>query len=144
MSAPRRSLLAVWFCTLTLAFGAVAQARSAEGGGKRTTSGASFVQFATINAPIASRYRFGGALVVESGLDIPDAKLRAQAQALRPRVQDALRAAVADFAQTRYRPGAAPNVAVMGQVMQAAVDKVLGQPGGAKLLLVSVMVQSPR
>jgi len=69
--------------------------------------------------------------------------LRAQVQALRPRLQDALRAAVADFAQTRYRAGASPNVEVMSGVMQAAVDKVLGKPGGAKLLLVSVMVQSP-
>ncbi|MBY0448926.1 MAG: hypothetical protein K2P95_09570 [Hyphomonadaceae bacterium] len=122
----------------------VGNAAAAEGGGKRTNGGATFVQFATINAPIATRYRFGGALVVESGLDIPDAKLRAQVQALRPRVQDALRAAVADFAQTRYRAGASPNVEVMSGVMQAAVDKVVGKPGGAKLLLVSVMVQSPR
>jgi hypothetical protein len=121
---------------------ALSPAVAAEKGGKgqRPTSAASFLQLSTINAPIAAKYRFRGALVVESGLDIPDAKLRSEAQALRPRLQDAARAAAAEFAQTRYRAGSSPDVETMAARMQAAADQVLGKPG-AKLLLVSVMVQ---
>jgi len=107
---------------------------------KRLTSSKDYVQLSTVVAPIAARYRFDGILVVDLGLDVPDAKLRALAELSKPRLQDALRAALSDYTHTMYRPGRVPDPERMKAVMQAAVDKLLAAPG-AQVLLVSVMVQ---
>lgn len=110
---------------------------------KRLTSSKDYVQLSAVTAPIAARYRFDGILVVEFGLDVPDAKLRALAEASKPRLQDGIRAALSDYTHTQYRPGRLPDPDRMIAMMQSTVDKLLGS-AGARVLLVSVMVQPGR
>lgn len=113
------------------------------GGGrsaKRVTSSGDYVQLETLSAPVAVGYGFQGILLVDCGLDIPDAKLRTRVNAMIPRVRDALRTAVADYTYAHYRNGATPSAEVLARKMQESTDKLLGR-GGAQLLLASIMIQ---
>ena len=127
---------------LALAFAIASPAFGAGGGrsAKRVTSSAEYVQLETLSAPVAAGYGFQGILLVDCGLDIPDAKLRARVNAMIPRIRDALRTAVADYTYLHYRNGAPPNAEVLTRKMQESTDKVLGQ-SGAQLLLASMMIQ---
>jgi len=107
---------------------------------KKVTSSEDYVPFDTFSSPIAAKYGFQGIMVVEAGLDVPDAKLRARAQAMGPKLRDALRTALADYTYRHYRVNSSPDAEKLAQLMQAAADQALGQPG-AKLLLASVMIQ---
>lgn len=137
MNNIRRILLVGPLCAM-IAFPA-----HAAGGGrtaKRVTSSQDYVQLETLSAPVASGYGFQGILLVDCGLDVPDAKLRSRVNAMIPRVRDALRTAVADYTYVHYRNGTTPNAEILARKMQASVDQVLGQ-SGARLLLASMMIQ---
>lgn len=133
---------------LTLAFIATpAFAASGGEGGDRTprriTSAETYIVSPDLSAPITSNYKFGGLLVVNAGYDIPDAKLRARAAMMMPRLTDALRTALATYTYSRFRPGGAPDADRIAEALQAAADRTLGQPG-ARVLLANVMVTKGR
>ncbi len=137
MTSLRRILFVSALCLLA------ASPVYASGGGrtaKRVTSSPDYIQLETLSAPVAAGYGFQGILLVDCGLDIPDAKLRARVGAMIPRVRDALRTAVADYTYVNYRNGTLPNAEVLAGKMQASTDKVLGR-SGAQLLLASMMIQ---
>jgi hypothetical protein len=107
---------------------------------ERLTSAESYVPLPTLSASVLLRYSARGTIVVDMGLDIPDADLRRRAQLNSPRVRDALRTALATYASTYYRDRTAPDPAALTRLMQQATDRTLGAPG-ARVLLVNIIYQ---
>jgi len=110
---------------------------------RRITVAESYLPQFGVTATIGANYRRAGVIMVDAGLDVPDAAMRARVQKMSPRVRDALRSALGEYANTHYRPGAAPDPDTIGRMMQFAIDRELGQ-AGAKVLLANVMVQQSR
>jgi hypothetical protein len=146
MSVSRRAL---WFG----AFAAMAGSAHAAGGGsssssqqapatrqERLTSAESYLPMPTLSAGVLQRQSTQGTLVVDLGLDVPDEDLRRRARLNGPRIRDALRTALATYANTYYRDRTAPDPAALARIMQQAVDRVLGA-AGARLLLANIIYQ---
>jgi hypothetical protein len=107
---------------------------------ERLTSAESFVPQPTLSAGVLQRYSTQGTLVVDMGLDIPDAGLRRRAQLNGPRMRDALRTALATYASTYYRDRTPPDPTTLTRIMQQTVDRQLGATG-ARVLLVNIIYQ---
>lgn len=106
----------------------------------RLTSADTYMPLPTLSSSVLQRMSARGTLVVDMGLDIPDADLRRRAQLNRPRLRDALRTALATYATTYYRDRTAPDPAQLTRLMQQAVDRTLGDEG-ARVLLVNIIYQ---
>ncbi|UPT62722.1 MAG: hypothetical protein M0D54_20705 [Hyphomonadaceae bacterium JAD_PAG50586_4] len=142
----RRALIA----GLCAAFVAGPAAASGSGGGgtsqapatrqERLTSAESFVPMPTLSAGVLQRASTRGTLVVDMGIDVPDATLRERAQRNGPRLRDALRTALAVYANTYYRDRTAPDPTQLTRLMQQSIDQALGAPG-ARVLLVNIIYQ---
>lgn len=107
---------------------------------ERLTSAASFLPMPTLSAGVLQRHASLGTIVVDMGLDIPDANLRRRAQLNAPRIRDALRTALATYSSTYYRDRTAPDPATLTRLLQQSVDRVLGAEG-ARVLLVNIIYQ---
>lgn len=79
-----------------------------------------------------------GVMTVECGVDVPDASLRARAEASLPRLRAAYVQAVQIYA-AGLSPGALPNTDFLSLTLQRQTDQVLGRPG-AKVLLGAVLI----
>lgn len=112
-------------------------------GATRLTSAASYVPLPTITAATPAGRSIAGMITVDFGLDIPDARLRTRTIAMRPRVMDALRATVADYALTRIRPGAPPDPDQLSLLAQTGMDRAIGGPG-VKVLITNIMITERR
>lgn len=106
----------------------------------RLTSAQSYLPMPTFSAGVIQRHTARGTVVVDMGLDIPDADLRRRAQLNAPRLRDALRTALATYASTYYRDRTAPEPDVLTRLMQQAVDRTLNAQG-ARVLLVNIIYQ---
>jgi len=111
-------------------------------GSTRLTSAVSFVPLPTVSAATPAGRAIGGMLTVDFALDIPDARLRNRAIAMRPRLMDSLRATVADYALTRVRPGAPPDPDMIATLAQTGMDRSIGP--GIKVLITNVMIVERR
>lgn len=109
----------------------------------RLTSAESFVAMAPLTAATPVGRSIGGMLSAEFGFDVPDARLRARAQAMRPRLQDALRGALTEYAASHLRPGGPPDPTRLCVMAQAAVDRAMGAPG-VRVLISNLMVVDRR
>jgi len=107
---------------------------------ERLTSAESYMPMPTLSAGVLQRHSSLGTLVIDMGLNIPDADLRWRAQANAPRLRDALRTALATYASTYYRDRTAPDPATLTRLLQQGVDRVLGAQG-ARVLLVNIIYQ---
>jgi flagellar basal body-associated protein FliL len=107
---------------------------------ERLTSAESFLPLPTLSASVLQRRSSQGTLVVDMGLDIPDAALRRRARLSEPRLRDALRTALATYASTYYRARTAPDPTQLTRLMQQAIDQSLGA-SGARVLLVNIIYQ---
>ena len=107
---------------------------------ERLTSAESFVPFPTLSAAVLQRNASLGTIVVDMGLDIPDAALRRRVQLNAPRLRDGLRTALATYSSTYYRDRTAPDPATLTRLLQQSVDRVLGAQG-ARVLLVNIIYQ---
>lgn len=107
---------------------------------ERLTSAESFLPMPTLSAAVLQRRASLGTIVVDMGLDIPDATLRRRAQLNGPRIRDALRTALATYSSTYYRDRTAPDPATLTRLLQQSVDHVLGAEG-ARVLLVNIIYQ---
>jgi hypothetical protein len=122
---------------------------SAAGGGgesksaSRLTSSPSYVPMTPLTASTPRGRSIGGMISAEFGFDIPDARLRTRAQAMRPRLQDALRSAVSEYGASHLRPGAAPDPTQLCAMAQVAVDRAMGGPG-VRVLIANVMIVDRR
>ncbi|MES1198417.1 MAG: hypothetical protein ABUS48_00350 [Pseudomonadota bacterium] len=106
----------------------------------RLTSADSYMPIPTLSAGVIQRYDTLGTMVVDMGLDIPDANLRNRALANAPLLRDALRTALATYASTYYRDRTCPDPDTATRLMQSAVDRTLRTPG-ARVLLVNIIFQ---
>jgi flagellar basal body-associated protein FliL len=107
---------------------------------ERLTSAPSYVPLPTFTVGVLRRHSTHGTLVIEMGLDVPDADLRRRARLNEPRVRDAVRTAVAAYANTYYRDRTAPDPTQLTRLIQTAVDSTLGAPG-ARVLLANMIYQ---
>jgi hypothetical protein len=107
---------------------------------ERLTSAESYLPLPTLSAGVLQRHSTAGTIIVDMGLDVPDVELRRRARLNEPRLRDALRTAIANYASTYYRDHTAPDPAALTRLMQQAIDRVLGAPG-ARVLLANVIYQ---
>ena len=135
----RRDLLAL---VAAVALAAPAAARASAGGEKKEEKkkggGVTFIQIPTLTATIMRSTGRRGVVTVETGVDIPDAQLRARAEQSLPR----LRSAFIGFLQqyvSGLSPGSPVNADYLSRELQRQTDAVLGKRG-AKLLLGSILM----
>jgi flagellar basal body-associated protein FliL len=137
-------LLALSFVSPAAAAGGSSSSASAEQAPatrqERLTSAESFLPMPTLSAGVLQRQASLGTIVIDLGLDVPDAALRRRAQLNAPRIRDALRTALATYSSTYYRDRTAPDPATLTRLLQASVDRVLGAQG-AQVLLVNIIYQ---
>ncbi len=108
------------------------------GGGGGGAPQASYMRLPTITANVMRSGGRRGVMTVETGLDTPNAALRARVAQSAPR----LRAAYAQVVQASANsllPGAPPDIERLVAQLQAATDRTLGR-AGARLLIGTVMV----
>ena len=133
-------------CLLLVSPAGLAEGASHSDAGKgstRLTSAVSYVPLPTINAATPAGLAIGGMLSVDFSFDIPDARLRTRAIAMRPRLMDSLRATVSDYALTRIRPGAPPDPDQLAAMAQVAANRTMGSPG-VQVLITNVMITERR
>lgn len=129
----RRALLGL--VAVATAAASPAAARAAGGGGGSANT---YIRLPTATATVIRPDGRRGVMTIETGVDVPDAALRARAEQSRPRLNAAY-AAVAQRTATGLLPGAPPDIEALGRALQAATDATLGR-AGARLLLGTVMV----
>lgn len=105
---------------------------------KKKGGGASFIQINTLTATVIRANGRRGILTVESGLDIPNEKLRAKANSVVPRIRAAFVQVLQIYA-SGMTPGAIPNAEILTLLLQREADQVLGQKG-ARLLLGTMLI----
>ena len=113
-------------------------ARKTGGGGGGGAPQPSYMRLPTVTANVIRSGGRRGVMTVETGLDTPDAVLRARAAQSAPRLRAAY-AAVVQRAANALLPGAPPDVERLVAQLQAATDRTVGRPG-ARLLIGTVMV----
>ena len=141
--------LSVALISASLCLGAAAHAAPAKksdppAGGydreaKMITGSQEYMSMFGLRASIAEGFSIAGYLSVDAGINIPDAKLLKQARAIRPRLNDAMRQALASYVSSPYMMGATPDLRIIRGRMQRAVDKHLGK-GNSTVLLASVIL----
>jgi hypothetical protein len=110
-----------------------ALANAQQKGEHKKGGGESFLQLNTLNATVSRANGRRGVMTVEVGVDVPDAGLRARAQASIPRLQAAYAQVVETYAAGLF-PGAVPNADYLARELQRQTDMVLGRPGGHFLI----------
>lgn len=132
----RRAALAGALAALVLPGAALA---GAHGGGepKKKGGGETYIQFPTLTATILRTTGRRGVLTVETGLDVPDGKLREIAFVSQPRLRDAYVRFLQTYAQG-LGPGTLPDAEILSTALQRSTDQVLGRPG-ARLLLGTII-----
>ena len=128
---------------LLTAFAAV-PARAGDGGDKspkhKITQSESYLALDPMYSTILDGDRPVGMLMIGVGIDIPDAKLRAEAQHALPVLYDAFVRNMLSFAAVTVRPDRQPDVAAIADRLQGVTDRALGRKG-AKLLLAQVAIR---
>ena len=130
---------------LLLATALAVPARADDGdGGKvakhKLTQAESYVMVDPIYTTIIDGDRPVGMLMIGIGIDIPDAKLRAEAVHALPVLRDAYVRNLFNFSTTAVRPWAQPDVTLIADRLQAVTDRALGRKG-AKVLLAQVAMR---
>lgn len=98
----------------------------------------SYLRIPTITANVIRSGGRRGVMTVETGVDAPDAALRARVAQSAPRLRAAYAAVVQQSANAML-PGAPPDVERLVSQLQAATNRVVGR-AGARLLIGTVMV----
>jgi hypothetical protein len=106
----------------------------------RLTSAPSYLPMPTLSAGVLQNASTRGTLVVDMGIDVPDEALRHHAEANAPRLHDALRTALWNYANVYYRDRTEPDPTTLTRLMQQAIDQTLGH-AGAQVLLVNIIYQ---
>lgn len=108
------------------------------GGGGAAAPQASYLRLPTITANVIRPGGRRGVMTVETGIDTPDAVLRARVAQSAPRLRAAY-AAVVQQSASALLPGAPPDVERLVAQLQAETNRVIGR-AGARLLIGTVMV----
>ncbi|MBS0470096.1 MAG: hypothetical protein JSR60_03415 [Proteobacteria bacterium] len=136
-SLPRLAVLA-------LAAVLAVPAHAGEGGGKspkhKVTQSASYVMIEPMYSTILDGDKPVGMLMIGIGLDIPDEKLRAEAQHALPVLRDAYVRNLLNYSTTAVRSWKQPDVTLIADRLQGVTDRALGRKG-AKVLLAQVAMR---
>ena len=122
-------------------------AEAAEAAGQsaqhKTTQSESYIIVEPIYASILDGTRPRGLLLVELGLDVPDAKLRDRINQSLPALRDAYVRSLLTYAATAVRPWRQPNVEDIASRMQVITDRMVGREG-AKVLMAQLAIHLTR
>lgn len=105
---------------------------------KKKGGGVQFIQIQTMAVNYIRRNGGMGVMTVETGVDVPDEKLRTLATQSLPRLRASFNSFLQTYAPT-LRGAMAPNADYIARELQRQTDVVLGRPG-AKLLLGTIMM----
>jgi flagellar basal body-associated protein FliL len=106
----------------------------------KVTQSKSYLMVDPIYTTIMTNDRPAGMLMIGIGIDIPDEKLRGEAEHSMPVLRDAYLRNLMSFAATQVRTNMQPDVAVIANRLQGVTDRALGRKG-AKLLLAQVAMR---
>jgi len=109
----------------------------------KTTTSQTYVILDPIYSTIHDGGKPRGLLMVELGLDVPDATLRAAVNRFLPLLRDAYVRTLLTYAATTVRPTRQPNVEDIGNRLQAITDKVMGKQG-ARVLMTQTAIRITR
>lgn len=140
-----RHLGAVIAVTFALSAGPSLAAETPQGQGaaRKSTSSVSYVLIDPIYAAVLDNGKPRGLLMVELGLDVPDATLRLEINRYMPRLRDAYVRGLLAYAATTVRPYRQPNVEDLANRLQAITDKVVGKTG-ARVLMAQTAIRPTR
>jgi hypothetical protein len=134
MAMRRRALLAL-AAAAALAPGLAAASEAAE---KKKGGGLSYIQIPVITATLVRPGGRRGVLTVETGVDVPDARLHDYADKVLPRLRAAYFQTLQIYAQG-LAPGQEPDADYLARQLQRDTDRILGKPG-ARLLLGTMLM----
>jgi len=106
----------------------------------KVTQSESYIEIEPMYVTILDADRPAGMLMIGVGLDIPDAKLRGEAQHGLPVLRDALVRNLMNFSATSLRIWKQPDVVEIADRLQRVTDRALGRKG-ATLLLAQVAMR---
>jgi flagellar basal body-associated protein FliL len=109
----------------------------------KTTQSESYIGIEPIYATILDGTRPRGLLMVEIGLDVPDAELRARINQSLPALRDAYVRNLLTYAATAVRPTRQPNVEDIANRLQTITDRTIGREG-AKVLMAQTAIRITR
>jgi hypothetical protein len=141
---PYPGLCALAACLLWLgAVPAHAAEKSPQPAQRKTTQSESYVMIEPIYASILDGTRPRGLLLVEFGLDVPDASLRERVNQALPALRDAYVRGLLTYAATAVRAWRQPSVDDISNRMQAITDRSLGKKG-ARVLMAQTAIRLTR
>lgn len=111
-----------------------------KGAKHKVTQSKSYLMIDPIYTTIMANDRPAGMLMIGIGIDIPDEKLRSEAEHSMPVLRDAYVRNLMSFAATQVRTSTQPDVTVIAGRLQSVTDRALGRKG-AKLLLAQVAMR---
>ena len=109
----------------------------------KTTQSESYIPIEPLYASILDGTRPRGLLMVEIGLDVPDAKLRDRVNQALPALRDAYVRSLLTYAATSVRPWRQPSVEDIANRMQNITNHVIGREG-AKVLMAQTAIRLTR
>jgi len=110
---------------------------------RKTTQSESYIMIEPMYASILDGIKPRGLLLVELGLDVPDAKLRDRVTQNLPALRDAYVRGLLTYAATAVRPWRQPNVEDIANRMQTITNRVVGRDG-AKVLMAQTAIRLTR
>jgi flagellar basal body-associated protein FliL len=120
-----------------------ARAQTGQPAQHKTTQSESYVSIDPFYATILDGTHPRGLLLVEFGLDVPDAQLRDQINRTLPTLRDAYVRTLMVYAATAVRPWRQPNVEDIANRMQTITDRMVGRPG-AQVLMAQTAIRLTR
>jgi hypothetical protein len=110
---------------------------------RKTTQSESYVVIDPMYATIIEANKPRGLLMVELGLDVPDATLRERVSHALPALRDAYVRSLIAYGATAVRAWRQPSIDDIAERMQAVTDRVVGGPG-AKVLMAQTAMRVTR
>jgi flagellar basal body-associated protein FliL len=109
----------------------------------KTTQSESYVIIEPLYASILDGARPRGLLMVELGLDVPDAQLRDKINQSLPTLRDAYVRSLLVYASTAVRPWRQPSVEDIANRLQTITDRMVGRQG-ARVLMAQTAIRLTR
>jgi flagellar basal body-associated protein FliL len=106
----------------------------------KTTQSTSYIMVDPIYTTIVADNHAAGMLMIGTGLDVPDAALRAEVVRSMPVLRDAYVRNLMTFTANVVRTDALPDVGLIADRLQAVTDRALKKKG-AKILLAQVAIR---
>ena len=136
----RSSLRAILLAALALSVLPARADDDKKGSEHKVTQSKSYMMVDPIYATIVSGEHPVGMLMIGVGIDIPNEKLRAEADHALPVIRDGYVRNLAAYAATQVRIWKQPDVAVIADRLQGVTDRALGRKG-ARVLLAQVAMR---